>query len=177
MFSINEYVNGLVVQEDDEELAQAKQVAEINNMLCDDGWLVRQLYFGVAGSMERQIQYLGGTLIPNAESRKTKLGSDGVRGESLVIDSWFGTSNADKNHEADETPDQEMDDTETFIENLQVRMRTAAIIMVVNIKCHDEVSKGLGQMSFGQIKAAAETKRNYNKPSAKATRTKKRKTA
>lgn len=176
MFNINEYINSLTVEQDDEELVQALKVSEINNMLCDDGWLVRQLYFGVAGAMERQIQYLGGTLIPNAEYKKTTLSSDGVRGESLVVDNWFGSTNQHNPHENDEIPDQEIDDTDTFIEGLNTRMRTAAIIMVVNIKAHDAVSKDLGQMSFGQIKAAADAKRKTNKPQAKAARTRKRKT-
>jgi|TARA_R110000751_G_scaffold5594_3_gene25365 hypothetical protein len=168
MFDVMEYANNLVVSQDDEELQQALKVSEINNMLCDDGWLVRQLYFGVAGAMERQIQYLGGTLIPNAESRVTKMSSDGVRGESLVVDSWFGTSNADDSHNNDETPTQQLDDTLTFIEGLHVRMRTAAIIMVVNIKAHDSVSKDLEQMGYFQIKARAAQSRDSKAPKRKA---------
>jgi hypothetical protein len=173
-YDVEEFVNSLTVHQDDEDLNDAMKVAEMTALLCDDPWLTRAAYFGLAGSMERQIKYLGGELIPNAETKKTRLGSKGVRGESFVKDSWFGNTNADSKHEADETPEQDMDETDAFILGLQERMRCAAIIMVVNIKQHDDVSNDLAQYTYGQIRGSGNAKRHANKPSVKGARTRAR---
>tara|TARA_R100000789_G_scaffold45363_1_gene46285 strand:+ start:1134 stop:1634 length:501 start_codon:yes stop_codon:yes gene_type:complete len=160
MFNIQEYLNEMVVMQDDEELIKTMDVIELNEILCDDLWLVRQLHFGVAGAMERQIEYLGSTLLPNAEAKLQKMHSNGVIGESYVQNNWFGTTNEDSPHVSEEISfDQQVDDQEKFVEGLKERMRTAGIIMVCNIRSHDEASMTLDQLTYGAIKSKASANR------------------
>jgi hypothetical protein len=97
-FLVNQFLNELIVLEGDEELKQSLDIIELDEILCDDAWLARQTHFGVAGAMERQIEYLGSTLLPNAERKLQRMNSEGVIGESYTQDSWFGTTNEDDNH-------------------------------------------------------------------------------
>ncbi len=160
MFSLQEYLNELVVKQDDEEVSRSTDIVELNAIICDDKWLARQLYYGVAGAMERQLAYLGDTLLPNTENKIARMSSDGVMGESYTQDSWFGTSNEDDPHINEEVPlDQLIGDAQDFAQQLRDRMRTAAIIFVTNVRAHDDLSKDLNQFSYGQIKAKAESNR------------------
>jgi len=160
MFKVKQYVNELTVTKDDEELEKAMDIIELTNVICNDPWLARQDHFGSAGAMERQLEYLGGTLLPNSEAKLTRMNSDGVMGESYTIDSWFGTSNADDPHINDEIAyDQLVDDQRTFCDELRVRMRTAAILLVTRIKAHDEISKDLDQLTYSAIKSRAASNR------------------
>ena len=95
MFNLNNYLNELVVPANDDILDKAKDITELTEVICDDHWLSRQAHFGYAGAMERQIEYLGNTLLPTAEDKLKRMNSDGVIGESYTQDSWFGTTNAD----------------------------------------------------------------------------------
>lgn len=164
MFNVNEFLHELVVSEDDPELKMANDSVELTELACDDAWLARQEHYGVAGAMERQIEYLGGTLIPNAESRITRMSSDGVMGESYTFDSFFGTSNADDPHVNDEVAlDQLIDDQQTFVDGLRRRMRTAGIRMITRVVAHDALSKVLEQLTYGGIKAKAASNRKAAK--------------
>ena len=167
MFKLAEYVNSLTVRQDDEELAKSKDLVELIALICDDPWLTRQAYYGMAGAMERQLEYLGGTLLPNTDSRIMRMASEGIMHESLTVDSWFGTTNENGQHINDEvSKEQQIDDAKTFRDQLAVRMRTAAIVFVAHVRAHDEISKDLNQLSYGQIKAKAEANRktsNANK--------------
>jgi hypothetical protein len=160
MFNLSTYLSEMIVEKDDIELKQALDIIELTEIICDDAWLARQDHFGSAGAMERQLTYLGGTLLPNAEEKKRRMNSDGVIGESYTQDSWFGTTNEDNPHINDEVAfDQLVDDQETFCEQLRVRMRTAAILFVTRVRAHDELSNTLNQLSYGGIKAKAEANR------------------
>jgi hypothetical protein len=158
MFALNEYLKELssTVTPDNDELQRAKDHVELTALICDDPWLSRQAYYGVAGAMERQIEYLGNTLLPNSEAKLQKMNMNGVMGESYTIDSWFGTANKDDPHINEEIAlDVLIDDQETFCQGLRDRMKTAAIIFVCNMKAHDEVSKILDQLTYSGIKARA----------------------
>jgi hypothetical protein len=160
MFNLNQYLNDLTVTQDDEELIKAQEIVELTALICDDQWLTRQAYYGMAGAMERQLDYLGGTLVPSTEARITRMASAGISSESYTQDSWFGVTNSEKQHINDElAPDQALDDAQEFKDGLQVRMRTAAIIFVTHMRAHDEVSIGLNQLTYSQIKAKAEANR------------------
>ena len=160
MFSLQQYLAVLSVKEDDEELEKAQDIVKLTNIICDDKWLARQDHFGSAGAMERQLTYLGNTLLPNAEAKLQRMNSGGVFGESYVIDSWFGSSNEDAPHTNDEVPfDQLVDDQATFIDELRTRMRTAAILFVTRVRAHDEISKDLDQLTYGAIKSQASSNR------------------
>ena len=163
-FKLNEYMNELVVHKDDEEYIKATDIIELTNIICADPWLARQDHFGSAGAMERQLEYLGGTLLPNAESKVTRMSSDGVMGESYTIDSWFGTSNEDDPHINEEIAfDQLLDDQQTFVGELKTRMRTAAILFATRLRAHDEISRELDQLTYGAIKAKAASNRAARK--------------
>ena len=160
MFKLNEFLNELIVHKDDEELIKALDIIELTNIICDDPWLARQDHFGSAGAMERQLEYLGGTLLPNAESKLQRMNSKGVIGESYTIDSWFGTSNEDDPHINEEVSfDQQQDDQSTFCDELRVRMRTAGILFVTRLRAHDDISKDLDQLTYSAIKSKASANR------------------
>jgi hypothetical protein len=169
-WSTQNYLNELTVETNDVELMQAQEMVELTQLICDDAWLARQAMFGMAGAMERQLQYLGETLLPNTERRVQRLNSDGVIGESYTQDSWFGTTNTDDPHVNEEvkTKDQLIDDSQTFAEQLRARMRTAAIIFVTHVRAHDEISKILEQFTYGQIKQKAEENRTARAKAAVA---------
>lgn len=159
-FNINEYLSELTVNEDDIELKQALELVELTELICDDAWLARQDHYGSAGAMERQIEYLGGTLLPNSERKTSRMAADGIIGESYVMDNWFGKSNDESRHESEEVSfDQQLEDQQNFVEGLKTRMRTAAILFVTRVRAHDEISKTLDQLTYSGIKAKAQSNR------------------
>ena len=160
IFNLQEYLNDLGIVEGAEEVKRALEIVELTELICDDAWLARQDHYGSAGAMERQLEYLGGTLLPNAEARIARLSSGGIRSESYVQDSWFGTTNADDQHDSDETDkDQVISDQQAFCEQLRHRMRTAAILFVTRVRAHDAISSVLEQLSYAGIKQKAEANR------------------
>jgi hypothetical protein len=160
MFNVQEFVNTLTVEPDDEKLTQANEMVQLTTLICEDSWLCRQAMFGVAGAMERQMQFLGGTLIPNSERSLNTMSSRGVGGEAYVAAQWVGTSNSLDEHINDEIPvEDKVADKQMFIEDLKHRMRTAAIIFAVHLREHDELSGQLDQLSYYGIKASANAKR------------------
>jgi len=165
MQTVNQYVNELTVEAEDLDLIQAKEHVNLSELLCDDLWLVRQLHYGVAGAMERQMDYLLNTLIPNTESRIARLNGQTVSRESISVD-WAAPTNNEEVHINDENPGQAVDDAETFKENLQKRVRTAAIIYVIHVKAHDEASNLLQQFTYQQIKDKAESNRQARSKAA-----------
>tara|TARA_R100001082_G_scaffold79814_1_gene47114 strand:+ start:11803 stop:12312 length:510 start_codon:yes stop_codon:yes gene_type:complete len=161
MWNLNAYLSDLVVEQDDEEFLAAKDLVEASAILCNDKWLTRQAHFGMAGAMERQLEFLGGTLLPNAEDKLRRMESNGIIGESYTKDSWFGATNEEDPHINDEIPfDQVKDDQQTFIEEIRTRMRTAAIIFVVHVRAHDLLSSILQpqQLSYSAIKTKSKQK-------------------
>ena len=152
------YIKDLVVNEDDPKLQEAKDSVEVSELLCNDPWLLRQLHYGVAGAMERQMDYLFNDLIPSVESKIARLNGQTVSRE-IVQPSWAGSTNSEEPHINDEAPDQAIDNSQTFLESLENRVRTAAIIFVMHMKAHDEVSITLDQLSYAQIKHRAAQKR------------------
>lgn len=159
MFNVTEYVNELVVKEDDVELKQALEIVDLTQLICEDAWLARQAMYGMAGAMERQLEYIGGTLLPNTEQRIRRLNGEGVTNESVVVDSWFGTTNADSPHINDENPTDALDKAQVFADQLHVRMRTAAILFVTHMRAHDELSSTLEQLTYAGIKQKAAANR------------------
>tara|TARA_R110000765_G_scaffold322315_1_gene414168 strand:+ start:132 stop:623 length:492 start_codon:yes stop_codon:yes gene_type:complete len=158
MTTVNQYVNELTVDADDLDLVQAKEHATLSELLCDDLWLVRQLHYGVAGAMERQMDYLMNTLIPNTESRIARLNGQTVSREEISVN-WAAPTNSEEVHNNDENPAQAIDDAQTFVEGLHKRVRTAAIIYVIHVQAHDEASKILEQFTYQQIKDKAASNR------------------
>jgi hypothetical protein len=161
MFNLDQYLSTLIVHQDDDELTKALDHIELTQLICDDAWLARQAHYGLAGAMERQIQYLGSTLIPNSEAKITRMASSGVIGESYVVDNWFGTTNEERRHESEEVSfDQQLEDQQNFVDGLKNRMRTAAIMFVSNVRAHDELSKTLDQLTYSGIKMKASQNRS-----------------
>jgi hypothetical protein len=155
-FNLNQYLSEMTVDQDDKELEKANDIVEMTEIVCDDPWLARQDHYGSAGAMERQLTYLGTTLLPSAERKIKQMSSTGVMGESYVTDNWFGTTNEDSQHESEEVPlDQQIDDQQAFAEGLRNRMRTAAILFVTRVRAHDRLSKELEQLTYAGIKGVA----------------------
>lgn len=169
MFDVRSYLNELTVATDDPELKKSLDIIELDEILYEDAWLARQGHYGVAGAMERQIEYLGVTLLPSAEGKLQRMNSDGVIGEAYTVDSWFGTTNEDDPHINEEISfDQQVEDQQNFVEGLKTRMRTAAIVFVTRVRAHDELSKTLDQLTYGGIKAKAESNRQAKTKAAEA---------
>ena len=163
MFKLQDYLDELSVHEDDQEVKQALEIIHLTELICDDAWLARQDHYGSAGAMERQIEYIGGTLLPNVENQITRMASSGVRGESLTQDSWFGNTNSDDPVTGgDEDKDDRINNRIEFANQLRVRMRTAAILFVTRVRAHDALSSALEQLSYSGIKAKANTNRLAN---------------
>lgn len=163
MFNLQEFLSELAVPENDIELKQALEIIELTEIICDDAWLARQDHFGSAGAMERQLEYIGSTLLPNVETQISRMSSDGVRGESYVQDSWFGATNTENPHISDEVDkDERIDNRIEFANQLRTRMRTAAIIFVTRVRAHDALSSTLEQLSYQGIKAKAASNRRAN---------------
>ena len=159
-FSLNTFMNELVVAQDDEELAKVKEFVDLAEIICSDPWLARQGHYGYAGAMERQLEYLGTVLLPNSEAKLQRMNSKGVIGESYTVDSGFGTTNEDNPHVNEEISfDQQVEDQQNFVDQLKTRMRTAGIMFAVHVKAHDDLSKQLDQLTYSGIKAKAEANR------------------
>lgn len=169
MFNVTEYLNqvGKNLKDHKNEFDMAQDHVKLTQLICEDAWLARQGHFGFAGAMERQLEYIGGTLLPNTLTRITRLASNGtVRGESYVLDSWFGTTNSETENIHNDDPDEQLHNAENFRDQLETRMVTAAILMVCHIKAHDELSQILDQLTYAQIKAKANMNRLSNARSA-----------
>ena len=143
-----------------ELLQRAKDALEVNLLIDEDKWLSRADNFGQAGAMDRHIEFLGLTLVPNAEAKLSRMTSKGIMGESYVRDSWFGETNEQEPHVNEETSfDQLIEDQQNFIDQLKRRMTTAGIKMVVAIRNHDQLSNDLEQLTYAGIKAKAAANR------------------
>ena len=153
----------IVISDEDgtaELLQRAKDALEVNLLIDDDKWLSRADNFGQAGAMDRHIEFLGLTLLPNAEAKLNRMTSKGIIGESYVRDSWFGETNEQEPHVSEETPfDQLIENQQNFVDQLKRRMTTAGIKMVVAIHNHDILSNDLEQLTYAGIKAKAAANR------------------
>ena len=153
----------IVISDEDgsaELLQRAKDALEVNLLIDEDKWLSRADNFGQAGAMDRHIEFLGLTLLPNAEAKLSRMTSKGIMGESYVRDSWFGETNAQEPHVNEEVSfDQLVEDQQNFIDKLKWRMKTGGIKMVVAIRSHDQLSKELEQLTYAGIKAKAAANR------------------
>jgi hypothetical protein len=159
MFNVNEFVNGLTVETDNTDVRDAKVLIENVQLLTDDPWLSRAFFWGATSAMENQISFLGGRLLPGLEQRLNKIDpASGVLGESNLAVSW--TSNEDKLHVNDAiSVEDRIMETQSQIDNLLVRMKTASIIYVITMQAHDSISNDLDQLTFAQIKQSATSKR------------------
>ena len=155
---VQQYVKGLSVSQDDETVNDAKKVVDIMLNLCDDAYLCRAMFWGMATAMENQLVYLGTNLLPNAERKLSRLASDGIMSESDLDVAWY--SNEDKAHVNDENAGDQIAQAEAFINQTQDKMRTAAILFVVYMRAHDEQSGILNQLTYSAIKAKANTNRS-----------------
>jgi hypothetical protein len=173
MFNVTEYLNSITISKDDETYIQATDHARMTAIICDDAYLTRQAYFGIAGAMDRQLEYLGGTLLPSVEQRIRTKNSSGIMAESYVLDHQLGFSNSMKEHINAEYDEQEDNDAK-FKEELEERMFVAGVMCIVNILAHDDVSKDINQMSYGQIRGRAAQNKKKNDTNAKRQRTRTR---
>lgn len=156
MFNINEYLHGLVIEEDDYRYDLAKKTVELVELGCEDAWLARAEHFGTIGSLQSQIEYLANTLIPKAEMKISKISSDGVGGEGYNFNTFEGFSNSEEQHVNDEIGQEDIiENQRQFVDGLKARMENAGIRMITRIIAHDNLSKLLDQLTYGGIKKRA----------------------
>lgn len=159
MFNVTEYIHDLKPTEEDmQTIKEAKEVSQVLELLCDDAYLARALHWGVATAMENQLTYIGGNLLPKAEARLNRLAGNGYLSEGDVSVSWY--ANEDKPHvNEDITIDDQVTDQERFIDQVNLKLHTAAIMFVAFVNAHDELSHTLNQLTYGAIKAKSASKR------------------
>ena len=163
-FDIGQFISSLTVSEDEDVVEQSNDLVQLVQLITDDPWLARQGFFGLAGAMERQVEYLGNTLRPNAVDRLYRM-SHTALGESDLGDVRF--ANEDKPHVNDEiSTDDRQESQQMFIKQLDDRMRRAAVIFVKCIRAHDDISKDLEQLTYNGIKAKADQNRKAREESA-----------
>ena len=165
MFNVAAYIQGLNVTPDDEDFINYKQQAEITLLACDDAYLARADFWGMATARENQVLYIGDRLLPNVERQLNQLTGRGINSES---NETFRFSNEEAPHINEEVSIEELvADKEAMIDQLNDKMRRAAIGLVIAVQNHDELSQVLGQLTYSGIKAQASTKRaNQQKQTA-----------
>ncbi len=157
-FDVSEFLDGLTVDPEDHDLDQCRKLAELTQHILEDPYLCRSYYWGVAAAMENQLTYLGGNYRVNLERRLNAIEGNGILSESDVRVKWF--ANEDKPHvNSDVTIEDQIDEIKTRIDQCNDKMRTAAIMFVVNVHNHDEVSRQLEQLSYASIKSRSAAKR------------------
>ena len=159
MFNVNGYVNQMSIEEGElEVLERTRDANQALQILCDDAYLARALFWGVASAMENQLSYLGGNFLPNLERSLNRLSPNGILSEdSLDLNKFSNESHAHIND--DESIDDQKAEIEARIDQVRAKMDTAAIMYVEAVRNHDEISHLLGQMTYSGIKAAAAAKR------------------
>ena len=162
MFNINDFLTNLDVSDSTDIIDETLDLTKIVHLITNDPWLARQAFFGLAGSMERQLEWIGSSMYPNAVRKLERLASGGIKSETYTVNNWFGTTNADNEHVNAETVishtgdeinvDQQLDDQREFVDELEGRMKRAGIIFVYCMKEHDKLSDELDQLSYAGIK-------------------------
>lgn len=162
-FSLKEYLDGLIVAKTDDILTDWKKLAEGILVVCDDAYIARSSFFGLATGLENNAVYLGSKLIPQAEQRLNAIEGRGFLSEGDVTNKWY--ANEDKPHVNEDTPiDQQIDNQKEMIEQRGDKLRRAAIGFAVMVRHHDSVSADLDMITYAQIKQRAATKRLLNAP-------------
>ncbi len=157
-YDVVEFVKSLNIAADDPHIAETRLAIENILLLKDDPWAARQAMFGLANGCENQVQYLGARLLPNFERRLNVLAGRGVLSENDIAESWF--ANEDKPHVNDDiTIEDQIDDVKMKIDNVMLRMRNEAIEYVLFVRQHDELSRDLEQITYGEIKQRAQMNR------------------
>ena len=164
-FNVNAYCNELSVSPNNDVVAEAKELFQASTVLLGDPWLVRAYFWGIATAMENQISYLGGDYKPRLVTKRNGIEDNGILTETPLDIGKF--TNEDRPHIHD---DRDMDmiasDADIDIQKCEEKMQTAAIVYILAITEHDDVSKDLNQLSFAGIKAkSAARKAAYAKAS------------
>ena len=159
MFNVYEYVNNLVVSADDETVKAVKDIINMHEILYDDGYLARAQHWGSATSMENQLSYLGGRLLPSMESKLNNLKNPrGILAEDDLRVSF--TANESQPHiNEDVLVEDQIAELEARIDQVHEKMRVAGIAFALYVKAHDEQSALLNLLSYSGIKAQAAAKR------------------
>jgi len=162
-FNPAEYVNDLVVNtETDEDYKRVMDMIKLKHLIYDDAWTVRQSCYNEAFGMLSHLKYIGGVLLPRAETRLNQLDGNGIMSESDITVGWgTHTANEDQPHVNDEISiDEKIDNQRSFIDQLTSRMRTVAISFVLHMQEHDDISRDLDQLTFSAIQARSQSKKS-----------------
>lgn len=159
MFELNSYLNSLDVPSDSVELTQVKDLITLKHLIYGDAWTVRQSCYNEAWGMQSHLKYIGGSLLVNAQKRRSALDGPNIMDEQLNV-SWGNAPNADQAHINDEVPVQDqIQSADEFIADLRYRMYVCAISYVLHVQEHDDISRDLEQLTFSGIQARATANR------------------
>jgi hypothetical protein len=162
-FVLSEYLEGLTVNKNDDVLTDWKKLSDGILMVCDDAYIARSVFWGLATALENNANYVGSRLLPQAEQRLNSIEGRGFKSEADVTKTWF--ANEDAPHVNDDVPiDQQIDNQKAMIEQRADKLRRAAIGYAVAVRHHDSISADLDQLSYAQIKQRSNTKRLLNAP-------------
>ena len=161
MFNAAEFINDLEVNDDDEDKKRIEDSIELNHLIYNNQWAVRQVCYSIAWGMLSHLNHLGSNLLPKAEKRINQLEGNGILSESDITVGWGKKyANEDKPHINDEiSVEQQVANPKTQADEIKERMRTAAISFILNRDEHDELSMQLNQLSFKGIQNRSAQKR------------------
>ena len=161
MFNPAEFINDLEVNDDDEDKKRIEDSIELNHLIYNNQWTVRQVCYSIAWGMLSHLNHLGNNLLPKAEQRINQLEGNGILSESDITVGWGKKyANEDKPHINDEiSVNQQVDNQKTHVDEIKERMKTVAISFVLNRDEHDELSMQLNQLSFKGIQNRSAQKR------------------
>lgn len=163
-FNIPAYISTLEVSADDGILDDACKLFDVAQHMLDDAYLCRAFCWGIATSMENQLNYLGSNLLPNMEKRLNIIVDRGILSESDL--GSFKFANEEKLHvNSDQTKEDQVAEQEARIDQINSKMMSAAVMLVHAVRTHDQLSEDLGQMKYSEIKAKAAAKRMQPKAS------------
>lgn len=168
-FDVPAFINELVVTEDNEDYIHARKRVEITLLMYPNAYLARADLYGTITSMENYISYTGGTLVPAKQQRIKQLSGRGFMAEDDLRQYKFANESMPHINE-ERSVDDVIADIRAELDQLIYSMQVAAIMMVVCIREHDELSNQLGLHTFSAIKAkAAQNKmRKSGGPNVKA---------
>ena len=161
MFNAAEFINDLEVNDDDEDKKRIEDSIELNHLIYNNQWAVRQVCYSIAWGMLSHLNHLGSNLLPKAEKRINQLEGNGILSESDITVGWGKKyANEDQPHINDEIPvDEQVDRQKNFVDDLLSRMKTVAISFVLHVEEHDDISKDLNQLTFKAIQTRSAQKR------------------
>tara|TARA_Y100000310_G_C20680013_1_gene815353 strand:- start:1833 stop:2336 length:504 start_codon:yes stop_codon:yes gene_type:complete len=157
-FNVNAFCNELSLSPDNEVLKEWKQIYQALSVAVEDAWSARALFWGLTSAAENQLSYLGGNFLPNLERRVNNLEGNGILSETDLQVSFH--TNEDQPHINEDQDSADLAaEVKVRIDEINERMQVMAIVYVLGVQHHDDISRDLEQLTFSGIKAKAAANR------------------